>query len=77
MSWADALQKSLSERTETVPDGWQNVFDIADELNCSPNWAYKQACEMVAVGKAERRKFRVIGPTGTPRKMIHFKLKGK
>lgn len=73
-SWAKALEDSLQQRSDIVPEGWATCKAIADELGKAENTVVRQLGDLMRAGKAESRRFRI--PYGNAIKSIpHYKLK--
>ncbi len=63
--WAEALDRLLSQRVETVPPGWKTAREVGEQLGV--------CAELVAAGLAERKDFRVKWGRGI-RGLPHYRL---
>ena len=71
--WAEALDRLLSQRVETVPPGWKTAREVGEQLGVCYEMAKLKCADLVAAGLAERKDFRVKwgrGIRGTP----HYRL---
>ena len=71
--WAEALDRMLSNRVETVPAGWKTAKEIAKELGMCYEMAKIKAKQLVKAGLAEQKDFRVKWGKGI-RGMPHYRL---
>ena len=75
ISWAQAL-KEEHIKEDTIPKGWKNVSQIAEELGVSTAHANRMAGKLVKSGKAEMRYFMAkCGMGNFSRKQAYYKLK--
>jgi predicted ArsR family transcriptional regulator len=71
--WAEALDRLLSQRVETVPPGWKTAREVGEQLGVCYEMAKLKCAELVAAGLAERKNFRVKWGRGI-RGLPHFRL---
>ena len=74
--WAEALDRLLSQRVETVPPGWKTAREVGEQLGVCYEMAKIKCKDLVDAGLAERKDFRVKwgrGIRGTP----HYRLVAK
>ena len=71
--WAEALDRLLSQRVETVPPGWKTAREVGEQLGVCYEMAKLKCAELVAAGLAERKDFRVKWGRGI-RGLPHYRL---
>jgi predicted ArsR family transcriptional regulator len=71
--WAEALDRLLSQRGETVPPGWKTAREVGEQLGVCYEMAKLKCAELVAAGLAERKDFRVKWGRGI-RGLPHYRL---
>ena len=71
--WAEALDRLMNNRVETVPAGWKSAKEIAQELGMCYEMGKIKAKQLVKGGLAERRDFRVKWGRGI-RATPHYRL---
>ena len=72
--WLNSLEEVIRDDEESVPEGWLSMIALAKSLRISRCHANKQVNELIEVGKAEMKTFRVWrGNRIYP--VPHYKLK--
>ena len=72
--WCAALASVVPMSVEVVPTGWKTIFQLADEHKTSQTTIRTKVGELIAAGRAERRKFRV-DRNGHIHALYHYRLK--
>jgi predicted transcriptional regulator len=72
--WIDALQKVRLRGAEEPPKGWLTIDKVAESLKFRKAQAYRVAEDLVTIGMAEKKKFRVQCGS-LIRGKFHYKLK--
>ena len=74
--WAEALDRLMSHRVESVPPGWKTGREISQQLGICYEMAKIKAKQLVQAGLAERKDFKVKWGRGV-RATPHYRLLSK
>jgi hypothetical protein len=68
VGWAEAIERAFAQEADVVPPGWQTLNEVAAEMGQNKYHVCKVLNRMIALGKAETKKFRTwIRDTKDPR----------
>lgn len=62
-AWKDAILAQVKTRYEGKPpaeEGWYTVQEIADQIGHRKEYTCRHLAELIALGKAERKKFSLL-----------------
>lgn len=72
--WAEVMEQSKQLHAEVVPKGWKTMAKISEELRCTQAHARHQLNPLIDK-TIDRKKFRIVLPTGSVRSVFHYKRK--
>ena len=72
--WVQALQKARLNEAESPPKGWKTIDEIASTMGLRQAYAYRTVEDLITLGLAEKKKFRVKCGS-LVRGKFHYKLK--